>query len=403
MGASTDLGAAARELGARAAVVTSGRGADWAREIHTALRDQLDRAGVQIVGEPIRGARPNSPLEDVERIRGQLDRMQWDVLVAVGGGSGIDAAKAALAQLALPEEPLAHLLGTGRLSAKLEQSGQARSPLLAVQLASGSASHLTRYANCTEVEASQKYLIVDDALVPDRAVFDYAWTRSMSPDFTMDGALDGIAHCWEVFMGASGERLDTCREICLTGIDLILSGLVDAVGDGDDLQARRALGLGTDLGGYAIMLGGTNGAHLNSFSLVDLLAHGRACAVMNPYWTVLFAEAIQPQLRCVAEIYRKHGWMHCDPRGLAGRDLAVAVAEAMLELSRRIGYPTCLGEVEGFEKAHADRALSAAKDPKLRMKLANMPIPMEPGQIDSWMGSVLEAATQGDLRKVAQP
>jgi len=61
----------------------------------------------------------------------------------------------------------------------------------------------------------------------------------------------------------------------------------------EDMDSRESLGLGTDLGGYAIMVGGTSGPHLTSFSLVDVLSHGRACAIMSPYYTVFFAPAIQ--------------------------------------------------------------------------------------------------------------
>ena len=57
------------------------------------------------------------------------------------------------------------------------------------------------------------------------------------------------------------------------------------------------------------MIGGTNGAHLTSFSLVDVLSHGRACAMMNPYYTVFFGPAIQPQLRLLGKIYEKYGFM----------------------------------------------------------------------------------------------
>jgi alcohol dehydrogenase len=60
------------------------------------------------------------------------------------------------------------------------------------------------------------------------------------------------------------------------GIELIVAGLVTAKKDASSREARTLLGLGTDLGGYAIMIGGTSGAHLTSFSLVDVLSHGRA-------------------------------------------------------------------------------------------------------------------------------
>jgi alcohol dehydrogenase len=75
----------------------------------------------------------------------------------------------------------------------------------------------------------------------------------------------------------------------------------------------------------------------------------------------------------------------------------VAVAEAMFELARRIGFPTRLSEVEGFEEEHIERALAAAKNPQLRMKLENMPVPLTAEMVDEYMGPVLEAARNGDL------
>jgi alcohol dehydrogenase len=88
--------------------------------------------------------------------------------------------------------------------------------------------------------------------------------------------------------------------------------------------------------------------------------------------------------------------MREDTSGLGGRELALEVARAMLELSRAVGMPTSLGEVEGFTDAHVARALEAAKDPKLAMKLLNMPVPLSAADVDESMGSVLEAARAGD-------
>lgn len=60
------------------------------------------------------------------------------------------------------------------------------------------------------------------------------------------------------------------------------------------------------------MVGGTNGGHLTSFSLVDVLSHGRACAMMNPYYTVFFGPAIEDPLRMLGEIYRNAGLTSAD-------------------------------------------------------------------------------------------
>ena len=223
-------------------------------------------------------------------------------------------------------------------------------------------------------------------------------TTSMSPGFTADGALDGISHSLEVLYGACGKPIyDQVEAVAREGIRLIVENVEAAIADPQDTKARLALGLGTDLGGYAIMIGGTNGGHLTSFSLVDVTSHGRACAVMNPYYTVFFAPAIEPALRVVGKVYKEAGLTGADLDRLGGRALGEAVAEAMFELSRRIGFPTRLSDLPAFTDAHVERALTAAKDPQLKMKLENMPIPLTAGTVDAYMGPVLRAAKSGEL------
>ena len=396
------LGGLVAGVGRRAAVIAGGWGKDWGRAIHDATRASLAGAGVDVVGELIPGARPNSPAEDVLRIAAELACRECDVVVAVGAGSTIDAAKAAAAYATLGREHLGlgDYFGVGQVTVMLAAAGRSMPPIVAAQLASGSAAHLTRYANVTDLARSQKMLVVDDAVVPARAVFDYRWTATMPRDFTMDGALDGVAHCLEVLMGIGQEKLAAAREVCLGGIELIVGNLKAALADPADLAAREGLGLGTDLGGYAIMIGGTNGGHLNSFSLVDLLPHGRACAVMNPYYAVFFAPAIEDRLRAVGEVYRRAGYVRADLSGLSGRQLGLAVAEGMAALSREIGFPVALSEVEGFTDGHVRRCLAAAKDPRLEVKLRNMPVPLSAATVDEYMGAVLDAAVAGDFSLV---
>ena len=396
------LGEQVASLGARAVAIVSGLGTDWGAPIHEALAATLAGAGVELTGELVRGAGPNAPRDDVYRLADEIASAEADVIVSVGGGSGIDAAKAAVAYATLGERfaDLDAYFGVGQVSRMLAEAGRSVPPLVAAQLAGGSGAHLTKYANVTDPATAQKMLIVDEAIVPPRAVFDYRWTASMSPAFTRDGALDGVAHCLEVLLGATGEVLDRAKPVCLAGIELIVGAIQAAVADGRDLAAREALGLGTDLGGCAIMIGGTGGAHLNSFSLVDILPHGRACAVMNPYYVVFFAPAVEDRLREVGAIYQRAGYVTGDLSRLAGRDLGLAVAEAMVALSRDIGFPVTLGEVEGFGEAHVQRCLSAAKDPKLAMKLRNMPVPLSAETVDEYMAPILDAARTGDFGRI---
>ena len=402
-GALERSGELAAQLARRAVIVRGSSAAS--RRVADQVQRSLRAMDVGVIGE-IAGARPNAPREDVLRIAnqlGELDELRTrgaNVIVVIGGGSAIDAVKAANVLLTLGGQIDAYF-GVGRVTEALTAGGRALVPLLAVQTAASSAAHLTRYSNVTDLAQGQKKLIVDEAIVPSRAAFQYDVTVSMSRDFTLDGAFDGIAHCLEVFFGAvSKPNYGRIAEVATTGIRLIVNHVQRAATTPDDLTAREALGLGTDLGGYAIMLGGTSGAHLTSFSLVDVLPHGRACAIMNPYYTVFYAPAIEAPLRAVGRIYRQAGLTDADVDVLSGRELGLAVAEAMIELSRRVGFPTSLSQVPGFTDDHIARALAAAKDPQLRMKLQNMPVPLTADMVDEYMGSVLLAARDGDLSLV---
>ena len=360
---------------------------------------RVSSAGVKLVGT-IEGAGPNAPREDLFRITDELKKINPDVIVCLGGGSTLDATKAAEVLRTLGGE-IDEYFGTGKVTEKLQKTGKKLTPVVAIQTAASSGAHLTKYSNITDVHTGQKKLIVDEAIVPQRAIFDYDLTTSMSPGFTADGALDGLAHSLEVLLGAVGKPYySRMVEVAKESIRLVVNYVERAVKDPNDTEARYALGLATDLGGYAIMLGGTNGAHLTSFSLVDILSHGRACAIMNPYYVVFFAPAVEEPLRMVGRIFQDAGLTKADVDKMKGRKLGMAVAEAMMQLSKRIGFPTTLSEVKGFNEAYIEKALTAAKDPQLRMKLENMPVPLTAEMVDEYMTPVLEAARTGDLKLI---
>jgi len=383
-----------------------GKRAVWVRDafpgseafLHT-IRESLAAAGVTILSE-VDGAGPNAPREDLYRITGELRNQNPDVLLSFGGGSTIDATKAAEVLRTIGGD-VEDYFGMGKVTEAVEKLGKNLTPHVAIQSAASSGAHLTKYSNITDVASGQKKLVVDESIVPTYPVFDYRVTYGAPKSLTLDGALDGIAHCLEVLYGAAGkDSYAKIEKVAQSGIGLVVENLPKVAKDAKNEDARDSLCLATDMGAYAIMLGGTNGGHLTSFSLVDLLSHGRACALMNPYYTVFFAPAIEDALRMVGKIYKDAGFTDADLDALGGRDLGVAVAEAMFELSKSVDFPTKLSEVKGFNDDYIARALKAAKNPQLSMKLQNMPVPLTAEMIDEYMGPILQAAKDGDLSRI---
>ncbi|MCK5155578.1 MAG: iron-containing alcohol dehydrogenase [Spirochaetales bacterium] len=373
---------------------------DMFKGINKKVQKILREAGVAVVGNGIvPSARPNAPREDVYRIETYILHFKPDSIIVIGGGSAIDAVKAAnaLSVLGTESPDIESYFGTGLVTAAVNRTGKKLLPVIAVQTSASSGAHLTKYSNITDPLVGQKKLIVDDAVIPTNPVFDYSVTSSMPLSLTIDGALDGIAHCLEVFYGATEENYEKTAELAETAIELVVKYTSQVVADPENLEGREAIGLATDLGGYAIMVGGTNGAHLTSFSLVDVTSHGRACGIMNPYYTVFFAPAIEEKLRIVGAIYAKYGYITKDLNALSGRELGEVVAEGMLDFNKAIGSPTRLGELPGFTAAHIERALEAAKNPQLKMKLQNMPVALTADEVDVYMRPILEAAQIGDL------
>jgi len=119
--------------------------------------------------------------------------------------------------------------------------------------------------------------------------------------------------------------------------------------------------------------------------------------LLNPYYTVFFGPAIQESLRQVLRIAVEEGYAPAAAFDLRDRALSVGVAEALIAFEQAVGLPTRLCDVPGFTPEHVARALTAAKNPQLKMKLENMPVPLTSEQVDEYMGRVLEAASTGNL------
>jgi len=413
IGSLEKVGEFAEKGGSSCMLCVTGWGKEkWIEPFVSEVKSSLERRGVNIL-DIIAGARPNAPREDVYRIASQICKKKPATVIAFGGGSTIDAVKAASVLVTLDPDDVEPYFGMGLVTERLKKEGKRLPPFIAVQTAASSGAHLTKYSNITDPLTGQKKLIIDEAIVPPRAVFDYRTTLGAPYAITTDGALDGIAHCLEVVYGATGKPFfNRAMQIAEIGINLIVNSLPEVINDPEQEDARVAIGLGTDLGGYAIMVGGTNYGHLFSFSVVNKLTHGRACAIVNPYATVFFAPAIEPQLKMVGKILKDAGYIEGSIEGYKGRELGLKVAEGMIKLLKKINFPTTFGQV-GVDEEDKKRILTAAKNPQLWSKLEQAPVSIiersrdgnvdvkkTEENIDLYMGSLVDAIISGDFNRI---
>jgi len=259
---------------------------------------------------------------------------------------------------------------------------------VAVQTAASSGAHLTKYSNITDLVTGQKKLIVDEAMVPQAAVFDYRVTLGAPMDLTLDGGLDGIAHAWEVFMGAAGQAYyEKMRKWQgLSGPDCLRAAEGETRIPGSRCPAQPGPG---NRPGRILDHDRRDQRPPSGKLLPDRCSDARAgLRDPEPLLHGSFAPKIQDQLAVFAEILKDAGYIKAKTEGKKGRALAMMVARGMIQFSKALGFPATLADA-GVSKAHIKRMISAAKDPQLKMKLQNMPTPME--------------AERGDVDKLMKP
>ena len=322
VGCLSEIGKRAVTFGHRALVIAN---MGHIGETVSAVIRSLELSGIEVItGKAVKGAKNNAPLDDLYRLVATILAYEPDFIVAIGGGSTLDVAKAANTVATLAKGngiDVNPYFGTGKVSESLKKEGKKLLPLIAVETVSSSGSHLTKYSNITDMSTGQKKLIVDDAITPSLSVFDYSVTSSLPISTTLEGILDSLSHSYEVFCGAKGEKYDKAKDVFTVCVNLLFTYSERLINNPHDAEAREAIGLASDLGGYGIM---------------------------NPYYTVFYSSAIEEQLKVFAEILSSYGYAEHSICGLSGRDLAEAVAKAMLRFNRTIGAPVKLKDVPSF-------------------------------------------------------
>ncbi|MCP4303464.1 MAG: bifunctional acetaldehyde-CoA/alcohol dehydrogenase [bacterium] len=332
-----------------------------------------------------------------------LRRMQPDLIVAVGGGSVLDAGKAMRLfyenpKLSLEELSLPFLDARKRVAQYPQVAHKAK--LVAVPTTSGTGSEVSPAAVVTM--GDRKVTLVDYSLVPDMAIVDPLLMLSMPPTVTADTGIDALTHALEAAVSIFASPYT--EAFCVQAARLVLDWLPRAVKDGSDLEARTAMANAATIAGLAFSNAflGVNHALAHAVGARFHISHGRANGIFlhhvlryNASIPSKFMPAPGYAAYVAPEKYAQLGWVIGLPGGGAGghgeEGRRARLFARVDELLDEVGIPRSLADAgvdeQEFRKALPDLARVAFEDPSLR---TNPRMPMV-----SELVGLLEAAWNG--------
>ena len=369
------------DLDARSAViVTDPDGA--ARGVVDAVRVHLRVPSVRVFDE----VEPEPGIATIRAGVALLDQLEPELVIAVGGGSVMDAAKVMRLLHEHPEIDLEELMLPfldPRKRVAQYPTVQHRVKLVAIPTTAGTGSEVSPGA-VISVDG-RKATLVDYSLVPDRAVVDPELTLSLPASITADSGVDALTHALEAVVSIFASPYTDA--FCVQAARLILDALPRAVQDGNDLEARTMMANAATLAGLAFSNAflGVNHALAHAVGAEFHIPHGRANAILLPH--VLRYNAALPTKfmpspgygsYVAPQKYAQLGYVL-----VGGRDEPERRARlfgAVDELLATVGMPRTLKEA-GVDEADFEAALprlvaAAAADPSLRTN-PRMPLLVE--------------------------
>lgn len=216
---------------------------------------------------------PNPDLEDMERLIRQYRATGLQGIVAVGGGSVIDAAKVLAIGLSENGDTLADALRAGNPGRWTRDVH-----LVAIPTTAGTGSEVTPFATVWDHERRRKHSVGGDAAYPDLCLLDASLTLSLPPDQTLYTALDATSHALESLWNA--HRTPISESFAYRALELITASLPGVLRTPRDLALRRAMQHASTLAGLAISQTRTAIAHSISYPLTLRfgIPHGLACS-----------------------------------------------------------------------------------------------------------------------------
>lgn len=212
-----------------------------------------------------------------------------ECLIAFGGGSSMDTAKAIGARVVRPNKSLAKMKGLLKIRKKLPL-------LIAVPTTAGTGSETTLAAVITDSETRHKYAINDFSLIPHYALLDASLTVNLPPFVTATTGMDALTHAVEAYIGRSTTK-DT-RKNALEAVKLIFENLPTAYNDPKNLEARKNMLVASYKAGLAFTKSYVGYVHAVAHSLGGKynVAHGFANAVILPVMLRKYGKSVYKKL-----------------------------------------------------------------------------------------------------------
>lgn len=235
----------------------------------------------------------NPTIANVEAARALYLEGKCEAIVALGGGSSMDCAKAAGARVVKPNQPISKMKGILKVHKKIPL-------LLAIPTTAGTGSETTLAAVITDEENHYKYPINDFPLIPKYAVLDYKVTTSLPKHLTATTGMDALTHAVEAYIGRSTTRYT--RKKAIRAVKLIGRNLKKVYDNGEDAKARMNMLKAAYCAGVAFTQSYVGYVHGVAHSLGGQygVPHGLANAVILPYVLEMYGESCYKKLAKLA-------------------------------------------------------------------------------------------------------
>lgn len=277
--------------------------------------------------------RANPTVENVEQARALYLNEKCEALIAFGGGSSMDCAKAVGARIAYPKKELYRLKGLLRVLRRIPT-------LIAIPTTAGTGSETTITAVITDTEKKYKYTMNNFTLIPRYAVLDPSVTYTLPPSLTATTGMDALTHAVEAYIGASTSK--ETRRLSLEAVRLIFANIETAYNDGHNRAAREAMLRAAYQAGIAFSKSYVGYIHAVAHSLGGQynIPHGLANAVLMPTVLEDYGAAAHKKLHELAIAAGVATESETDAAG------AEKLIRAIRELNQRMSIPATLSGIQ---------------------------------------------------------